>query len=188
MGTAVRASHVNKRSSPPRNTPTSSKHGQKPISESYRGICAVEVLQRSRHVPTRACLLRAVMTSLRCQRPAWRPAHHAGRRHQRTRCRAELQTGADTDSQGSGQAAPVAQRAEQVDAAECPHCGAPESNIPFGCDRAGHKSAGIGAFVAWWPLKVWSPCPRAKEKGMPYVRKGQSIDEVLFGRSDKTPE
>lgn len=119
---------------------------------------------------TRAPVMRVPLSS--CQRGAL--------------CRAEIQS--QPDSAGATSVAEADGQPAQPDAATCAYCGIDKANMPFGCDGDGHKSAGIGSFVDWWPLKVWSPCPRAKEKGLPYVRKGQNIDEVLFGRSDKTPK
>jgi hypothetical protein len=64
---------------------------------------------------------------------------------------------------------------------KCPHCGVKNDQIPFGCDKLGHKAAGVGAFLDWWPVKAWGPCQKAAEAGLPYTRKGQSLDETLFG-------
>jgi hypothetical protein len=63
----------------------------------------------------------------------------------------------------------------------CSHCGVPKEQVPFGCDQEGHKAGGMGAIAEWWPVKAWGPCPKAAEKGLPYTRKGQGTDEMLFG-------
>lgn len=64
----------------------------------------------------------------------------------------------------------------------CKHCGAALSDVPLGCDQEGHKAGGAGAFFEWWPIKAWGPCPKASAAGLPYTRKGQPTDEMLFGK------
>lgn len=54
----------------------------------------------------------------------------------------------------------------------------------MGCDQQGHKVGGAGALFSWWPIKAWGPCPRATDAGLSYTRKGQVIDEILFGKAD----
>lgn len=67
----------------------------------------------------------------------------------------------------------------------CKHCGAALSEVPLGCDQEGHRAGGMGAFFEWWPIKAWGPCPKASAVGLPYTRKGQPTDEMLFGSQDK---
>lgn len=67
----------------------------------------------------------------------------------------------------------------------CQHCGASLSDVPLGCDQEGHRAGGMGAFFEWWPIKAWGPCPKASAAGLPYTRKGQPTDEMLFGKQDK---
>lgn len=69
----------------------------------------------------------------------------------------------------------------QPDPTTCAHCGASLDDVPFGCDQLGHKAGGMGAFFEWWPVKAWGPCERASAAGLPYTRKGQGTDEMLFG-------
>jgi hypothetical protein len=63
----------------------------------------------------------------------------------------------------------------------CAHCGVPLEEVPFGCDQQGHKAGGMGALFEWWPVKAWGPCQKASAAGLPYTRKGQGTDEMLFG-------
>lgn len=80
-------------------------------------------------------------------------------------------------------AAPEAPEAPSAD--KCAKCGVMRSDVPFGCDMDGHKVGGLGIFE-WWPIKAWGPCPKAAEAGIPYTRKGQGLDEVLFGNSQNS--
>jgi len=34
----------------------------------------------------------------------------------------------------------------------------------------------------WWPIKAYRPCSKAAQAGIEYSRKGQGVDEVMFGR------
>jgi hypothetical protein len=34
----------------------------------------------------------------------------------------------------------------------------------------------------WWPIKAYRPCGKAADAGVTYQRKGQGVDEVMFGR------
>lgn len=65
----------------------------------------------------------------------------------------------------------------------CQFCGIDKSKIPRGCDQEGRVIGGMGSIPGfrWWPIKAYRPCPRAGEAGKSYSRKGQVIDEVLFG-------
>mmetsp|Transcript_1205 Transcript_1205/g.2235 ORF Transcript_1205/g.2235 Transcript_1205/m.2235 type:complete len:141 (+) Transcript_1205:448-870(+) len=47
-----------------------------------------------------------------------------------------------------------------------------------------HQSilGGIGTVLTWWPIKAYRPCPNFIERGGRYVRSGQGLDEIAFGR------
>eukprot|EP01025_Chloroclados_australasicus_P031036 TRINITY_DN3131_c1_g1_i2.p1 TRINITY_DN3131_c1_g1~~TRINITY_DN3131_c1_g1_i2.p1 ORF type:complete len:150 (+),score=14.81 TRINITY_DN3131_c1_g1_i2:177-626(+) len=79
---------------------------------------------------------------------------------------------------------PLRQEEATQAASTCAHCGAPISEVPFGCDQQGHKAGGMGAFFEWWPVKAWGPCPKAAAAGLAYPRKGQGTNEMLFGPGD----
>ena len=68
----------------------------------------------------------------------------------------------------------------------CKTCGLPTSEMPWGCSGDGRVQGGIGAVPGfrWWPIKAYRPCPKAAEKGIEYTRKGQGVDEVMFGRKE----
>lgn len=40
----------------------------------------------------------------------------------------------------------------------------------------------VRSIARWWPIKAYRPCSKAAEKGIEYTRKGQGVDEVMFGR------
>ena len=42
---------------------------------------------------------------------------------------------------------------------------------------------GLGAvpFFGWWPIKAYRPCPNLEEAGIEYQRKGQILNDVMFG-------
>jgi hypothetical protein len=75
----------------------------------------------------------------------------------------------------------VAEEPPQAAPNKCAHCGVALDDVPFGCDQMGHKAGGMGALFEWWPVKAWGPCERASAAGLPYTRKGQGTDEMLFG-------
>jgi hypothetical protein len=66
----------------------------------------------------------------------------------------------------------------------CKTCGVPRSEMAFGCDGTGRIMGGIGAVpgFGWWPIKAYRPCGKAADAGVTYQRKGQGVDEVMFGR------
>jgi hypothetical protein len=41
---------------------------------------------------------------------------------------------------------------------------------------------GIPTILPWWPIKPYRPCPNFIERGGRYVRSGQALDEIAFGR------
>jgi hypothetical protein len=51
-----------------------------------------------------------------------------------------------------------------------------------GCDGTGRVAGGFGAFVDWWPIKAYRPCPELGKAKKQYKRSGQSLDEIAFGR------
>lgn len=66
----------------------------------------------------------------------------------------------------------------------CKTCGVAKNEMAFGCDGSGRIMGGIGAVpgFGWWPIKAYRPCGKAVDAGVTYQRKGQGVDEVMFGR------
>jgi len=54
------------------------------------------------------------------------------------------------------------------------------------CGGSGRIQGGLGAIplFEWWPIKAFRPCPTCEEAGRSYNRRGQVLDEVLFGSTD----
>lgn len=51
------------------------------------------------------------------------------------------------------------------------------------CDGSGRIAGGIGAVFAWIPIKAYRPCPNfVAKQGNVYIRAGQALDEIAFGR------
>eukprot|EP00567_Pseudictyota_dubia_P011323 CAMPEP_0197440526 /NCGR_PEP_ID=MMETSP1175-20131217/7015_1 /TAXON_ID=1003142 /ORGANISM="Triceratium dubium, Strain CCMP147" /LENGTH=141 /DNA_ID=CAMNT_0042970653 /DNA_START=45 /DNA_END=470 /DNA_ORIENTATION=- len=63
---------------------------------------------------------------------------------------------------------------ESKPAVKCPDCDL--------CDGSGRIIGGIGVVLDWWPIKAYRPCPNFIERGGRYVRSGQGLDEIAFGR------
>ncbi len=63
----------------------------------------------------------------------------------------------------------------------CAGCGRAEGVAP-GCDGAGRVVGGLGAVIDWWPIKAYRPCSHLVSARKQYTRKGQSLDEIAFGR------
>ncbi len=63
----------------------------------------------------------------------------------------------------------------------CPGCGREEGPAP-GCDGEGRVIGGLGAVVKWWPIKAYRPCEFLVTARKRYARKGQSLNEIAFGR------
>lgn len=63
----------------------------------------------------------------------------------------------------------------------CAGCGRAEG-VASSCDGAGRVAGGMGAVVDWWPIKAYRPCPHLIAARKSYTRKGQSLDEIAFGR------
>ncbi|XP_074265001.1 uncharacterized protein LOC141587415 [Silene latifolia] len=64
----------------------------------------------------------------------------------------------------------------------CKGCG--KEQIESGCNGEGRIQGGIATFpgFGWWPIKAYRPCPGFVASGGSYRRRGQSLDEVAFGR------
>ncbi|XP_058100469.1 uncharacterized protein LOC131245197 [Magnolia sinica] len=67
----------------------------------------------------------------------------------------------------------------------CKACGREE--IEKGCNGEGRIQGGIATVpgFGWWPIKAYRPCPGFVESGGRYRRRGQSMDEVAFGREER---
>ncbi|KAI4302906.1 hypothetical protein MLD38_038599 [Melastoma candidum] len=54
-------------------------------------------------------------------------------------------------------------------------------------EQEGRIQGGIATVpgFGWWPIKACRPCPGFVESGARYCRRGQSMDEVVSGRSGK---
>ncbi|XP_065858566.1 uncharacterized protein [Euphorbia lathyris] len=67
----------------------------------------------------------------------------------------------------------------------CKACGREE--IERGCNGEGRIQGGIATVpgFGWWPIKAYRPCPGFVSSGGRYRRKGQSMDEVVSGSSNK---
>ncbi|OAY85612.1 hypothetical protein ACMD2_19003, partial [Ananas comosus] len=64
-------------------------------------------------------------------------------------------------------------------------CGRQE--IEKGCNGEGRIQGGIATVpgFGWWPIKAFRPCPGFLASGGRYRRRGQSMDEVAFGRGKR---
>ncbi|PSS11295.1 Period circadian protein like [Actinidia chinensis var. chinensis] len=67
----------------------------------------------------------------------------------------------------------------------CEICGREEPEK--GCNGEGRIQGGIATVpgFGWWPIKAYRPCPGLLVSGGRYRRRGQSMDEVAFGRGKK---
>ncbi|KAK6129941.1 hypothetical protein DH2020_036335 [Rehmannia glutinosa] len=67
----------------------------------------------------------------------------------------------------------------------CKACGKEE--IERGCNGEGRIQGGIATVpgFGWWPIKAYRPCPAYVASGGRYRRSGQSMDEVVSGRSGR---
>lgn len=75
-----------------------------------------------------------------------------------------------------------AEKQEQAErSGPCAGCGRPEG-VAAGCDGNGRIIGGLGAFLSWWPIKAYRPCPDYLNAKKVYRRAGQSLDEIAFGR------
>lgn len=82
-----------------------------------------------------------------------------------------------TDADADADAAAAAARAENP---RCRTCG--RATVLRGCDGNGRVTGGLGAVLPFWPIKAYRPCPDFVAVGGKYTRKGQSLDEIAFGR------
>ncbi|RWW89431.1 hypothetical protein BHE74_00001625 [Ensete ventricosum] len=59
--------------------------------------------------------------------------------------------------------------------------------VEKGCNGEGRIQGGIATVpgFGWWPIKAFRPCPGFVATGGRYRRRGQSIDEVAFGRGSR---
>ncbi|XP_054824444.1 uncharacterized protein LOC129322264 [Prosopis cineraria] len=94
------------------------------------------------------------------------------------------------DGPSSPDALPVQSDSAADDALEippsgCRTCGREE--IEKGCNGEGRIQGGIATVpgFGWWPIKAYRPCPGFVASGGRYRRRGQSMDEVAFGRGEK---
>ncbi|MCL7050288.1 hypothetical protein MKW94_011583 [Papaver nudicaule] len=67
----------------------------------------------------------------------------------------------------------------------CQACGKEE--VEKGCNGEGRVQGGIATVpgFGWWPIKAYRPCPGFVASGGRYRRRGQSMDEVAWGRTEK---
>ncbi|URE21043.1 hypothetical protein MUK42_11385 [Musa troglodytarum] len=67
----------------------------------------------------------------------------------------------------------------------CKTCGREE--VEKGCNGEGRIQGGIATVpgFGWCPIKAFRPCPGFVATGGRYRRRGQSIDEVAFGRGSR---
>lgn len=70
-------------------------------------------------------------------------------------------------------------------AKKCEACG---QELISGCDGNGRVIGGLGAVVGWWPIKAYRPCGNFIKARGQYKRKGQSLDEIAFGRKSSGDE
>ncbi|KAI3919547.1 hypothetical protein MKX01_018370 [Papaver californicum] len=74
---------------------------------------------------------------------------------------------------------------EKLPSRGCKACGREE--IENGCNGEGRVQGGIATVpgFGWWPIKAYRPCPGFVASGGRYRRRGQSMDEVAWGRTEK---
>ncbi|OSX79898.1 hypothetical protein BU14_0070s0073 [Porphyra umbilicalis] len=87
---------------------------------------------------------------------------------------------ADDDAADASDAAAAAAAAARAADPRCRTCG--RATVARGCDGAGRVTGGLGAVLPFWPIKAYRPCPDFVAVGGKYTRKGQSLDEIAFGR------
>lgn len=54
------------------------------------------------------------------------------------------------------------------------------------CKGTGRLAGGLSTLpgLDWWPIKAFRPCPTCEREGRSYQRRGQGLNEVLFGVDD----
>ncbi|KAI3938811.1 hypothetical protein MKW92_025468 [Papaver armeniacum] len=74
---------------------------------------------------------------------------------------------------------------EKIPFRGCKACGREE--VEKGCNGEGRVQGGIATVpgFGWWPIKAYRPCPGFVASGGRYRRRGQSMDEVAWGRTEK---
>jgi len=62
----------------------------------------------------------------------------------------------------------------------------PKESECTACGGTGRIQGGLGVLpgLKWWPIKAFRPCPECEKAGRAYNRRGQGLDEVLFGKDD----
>ncbi|PKA47279.1 hypothetical protein AXF42_Ash017224 [Apostasia shenzhenica] len=67
----------------------------------------------------------------------------------------------------------------------CKTCGREE--LEKGCNGEGRIQGGIATVpgFGWWPIKAFRPCPGFVASGGRYRRRGQSMDEVAWGKIER---
>merc|ERR1719261_1275632 len=80
----------------------------------------------------------------------------------------------DSSTEGAAAEEAAAGEAPPKPAVKCPDCDK--------CDGSGRILGGIPTILPWWPIKPYRPCPNFIERGGRYVRSGQALDEIAFGR------
>eukprot|EP00199_Chlamydomonas_sp_CCMP681_P004844 CAMPEP_0119107094 /NCGR_PEP_ID=MMETSP1180-20130426/7947_1 /TAXON_ID=3052 ORGANISM="Chlamydomonas cf sp, Strain CCMP681" /NCGR_SAMPLE_ID=MMETSP1180 /ASSEMBLY_ACC=CAM_ASM_000741 /LENGTH=135 /DNA_ID=CAMNT_0007092529 /DNA_START=25 /DNA_END=435 /DNA_ORIENTATION=+ len=80
----------------------------------------------------------------------------------------------------AARAEPAASQGQNAASSLCKTCG---QKADSGCDGEGRVVGGLGALpgFGWWPIKAYRPCPGLNAAGMDYVRKGQPLNDMLFG-------
>eukprot|EP00566_Odontella_aurita_P022902 CAMPEP_0113546094 /NCGR_PEP_ID=MMETSP0015_2-20120614/11619_1 /TAXON_ID=2838 /ORGANISM="Odontella" /LENGTH=131 /DNA_ID=CAMNT_0000446519 /DNA_START=57 /DNA_END=452 /DNA_ORIENTATION=+ /assembly_acc=CAM_ASM_000160 len=78
------------------------------------------------------------------------------------------------DDESAAVGEPVVAEEDSKPAVKCPNCDL--------CDGSGRILGGIGVILDWWPIKAYRPCPNFIDSGGRYVRSGQGLDEIAFGR------
>ncbi|PIA34772.1 hypothetical protein AQUCO_03700205v1 [Aquilegia coerulea] len=89
------------------------------------------------------------------------------------------------EEKSSTQAGITDEDAVKLPLSGCKACGREE--IENGCNGEGRIQGGIATVpgFGWWPIKAYRPCPGFVESGGRYRRRGQSMDEVAWGRSER---
>ena len=54
------------------------------------------------------------------------------------------------------------------------------------CDGSGRIAGGLATIplFSFWPIKAYRPCPNFTKRGGIYLKSGQSLDEIAFGRQE----
>ncbi|XP_010915958.1 uncharacterized protein [Elaeis guineensis] len=89
------------------------------------------------------------------------------------------------DGVSSAEAQSAVDATEALQFRGCKTCGREE--IEKGCNGDGRIQGGIATVpgFGWWPIKAFRPCPGFVASGGRYRRRGQSMDEVAFGKGER---